>query len=144
MVSEIGMSEQELEKVVPVLDPSKKSRSKPFYIINLDSPFLIFFNAIPATLSLATVLVNLHFIAFGFSKADYPLQYLLWVSEFFFLLEILLNFLTTYKDPESFEIIISIRKIATNYITKGNFVLHTITVIPFDLIIRPEFEDNND
>jgi hypothetical protein len=47
-----------------------------------------------------------------------------------------LNFLTEYKDPESYETVRSFSKIAKRYIFKGSFILDFLAVFPFNLIFR--------
>ena len=55
--------------------------------------------------------------------------------EILYLLEIILQFFTTYKDSEHFENVYTMRLIAREYIVNGGFVLHVIAFIPWTLII---------
>jgi hypothetical protein len=43
--------------------------------------------------------------------------------EILFLIEILLNFFTAYKDKETFESVFSLKKIGMNYIINGTFIV---------------------
>ena len=62
--------------------------------------------------------------------------------EVIFGIEILLNFLTTYKDPENFETVIKLKLIAQNYVMHGHFFLHVVTVIPYTIIIGLSKDEN--
>jgi len=48
-----------------------------------------------------------------------------------FLADIIMNFLTEYKDPETYETVRSISKIAKRYAFKGWFIIDFIGIIPF-------------
>ena len=66
-----------------------------------------------------------------------------YVVDGFFLLDIFVNFLTTYPESETEEIVTNHRKIAIHYL-KTWFTVDFIAVIPFDWFIdeiRPESED---
>ena len=54
--------------------------------------------------------------------------------EVFFLLDIICNFLTEYKDPETYEKIRNLSLIAKRYIMSGWFFLDVIAIIPFNYI----------
>ena len=52
-----------------------------------------------------------------------------------YLLEIVLQFFTTYKDSEHFENVYTMRLIAREYIVNGGFFLHVLAFIPWTFII---------
>lgn len=57
------------------------------------------------------------------------------ISEAFYLLEIVLQFFTAYKDSENFENVYSMKKIAKEYIFNGSFIIHFISILPWTLLI---------
>jgi hypothetical protein len=56
------------------------------------------------------------------------------LMEICFLIEIICNFFTAYKDPENFESVYQLKKIAQNYIVNDNFFLHLLAAFPYQLI----------
>jgi len=52
--------------------------------------------------------------------------------------------LTAYRDPETYEAIYSVKKIAINYIINGSFFVHVLAVFPYELLTRndPDTEEN--
>jgi hypothetical protein len=97
---------------------------------------------IPTTLALYTILFNMFFIAFGFKPEHKHTVYIVASFEIIFATEIILNFLTTYKDPENFETVTKIKMIAQHYVLHGHFILHVLTVIPYTVIYPPKFNDD--
>ncbi len=66
-----------------------------------------------------------------------------YIVDAFFLLDILINFLTTYPESETEEIVKNHRRIAIHYL-KTWFAVDFIAVIPFDWFVdsvRPDSED---
>ena len=64
------------------------------------------------------VMLNLFFIAFGYQgvpELELVFQIVQW-SELLFCLEIIQHFFTAYRDPENFENVYVLKKIAKNYI----------------------------
>jgi len=51
--------------------------------------------------------------------------------EICFVAEICLNFFTAYKDPENFDTVFDLKKIAQNYIIRGNFLVHVLAAFPY-------------
>ena len=64
--------------------------------------------------------------------------------EIFYLIEIILQFFTTYKDSEHFENVYTMRLIAKEYIINGSFILHVLAFIPWQLIIPYKFPEDGD
>lgn len=60
--------------------------------------------------------------------------------EILFLLEILINFITSYTNKETFEKVYSIKLIAQHYIQDYHFFLHVLAVFPFWLVISDDVE----
>ena len=56
--------------------------------------------------------------------------------EIFFVIDITLNFLTEYKDPETYETVRSVSKIGRKYIFRGYFIVDSIAIIPFQYILN--------
>lgn len=50
-----------------------------------------------------------------------------------FFIEIVQNFLTAYKDTETFNPVFSLKKIALNYIINGSFLVHLLAALPYGL-----------
>jgi hypothetical protein len=42
-----------------------------------------------------------------------------------------LNFFNEYKDPETYEKVRDVKKIARRYVFKGTFIIDIIAIIPF-------------
>ena len=53
------------------------------------------------------------------------------IVESSFFIDIIMNFLTEYRDPETYETVRSIPKIAKRYVFKGWFIIDFVGVIPF-------------
>ena len=58
-----------------------------------------------------------------------------YIIELCFLFDIVMNFLTEYKDPETYGTVRSISKISKRYAFKGSFVIDFIGIIPFQYIL---------
>ena len=56
-----------------------------------------------------------------------------------FLVEIVLNFFTAFKDTETFEPVYTVKKIAINYILNGSFFVHILAAFPYELFTNPTF-----
>ena len=64
--------------------------------------------------------------------------------EIFYLIEIILQFFTTYKDSEHFENVYTLRLIAKEYVLNGSFVFHVLAAIPWTFIMGVTFEGQKD
>ena len=73
-------------------------------------------------------------IAFGFKNNERFIEFLEYI-EIFYLIEIVLQFFTTYKDSEHFENVYTMRLIAKEYILNGGFFLHVLAFIPWTFIL---------
>lgn len=58
--------------------------------------------------------------------------------ELFYLLEIILQFFTTYKDSENFDNVYNLKQIAREYILNGSFIIHTIAFLPWTIMLPLE------
>ena len=54
------------------------------------------------------------------------------VVEFFFLTDILLNFLQEYRDPDTYTMVRSLKKIAFKYVLTITFCIDVISIFPFE------------
>lgn len=54
--------------------------------------------------------------------------------EFFFWLDLVLNFIQSFKHPEHLEVVTDLKEIAKNYVFKGWFVIDFVSVFPFEHI----------
>ena len=112
----------------------------PFYVISPKNVALNIFRVFMSFFIFPNVLLNVYIIAFGFE--DQPLlKRVSLVMDLFFLLEIIQNFFTAYRDPENFEYIPQIKKIAYNYIVNGDFITHLLAFIPYINFMATETED---
>lgn len=64
--------------------------------------------------------------------------------EVLFLIEILCNFFTAYKDPENFDSVFSLKKIAQNYILRAGFLKHLLAVFPYHFVLVYSPSDPNE
>lgn len=62
--------------------------------------------------------------------------------EILFLVEIILNFVTAYRDRDTFEPEYRLKNIAINYIRYGPFISHALTAFPYQVITH--MNDVND
>lgn len=63
-----------------------------------------------------------------------------------FVIDLVLNFFTMYKDSKTGEMILSWRRIIFNYLIKGWFWIDFLSIIPFELIalaITKDWETNS-
>jgi pyoverdine/dityrosine biosynthesis protein Dit1 len=86
-------------------------------------------------LSVPSVIFNLFFVAFGFQGFG-TIRLIIELLEIMFFIEIVQNFLTSYKDQETFEAVIQVKRIAINYILNGNFILHILAAFPYQLLTQ--------
>jgi hypothetical protein len=54
------------------------------------------------------------------------------VLEYFFWLDLFLNFVHSFIHPETLEVVLDIKEIAKNYVFKGWFVIDFVSVFPFE------------
>lgn len=54
-----------------------------------------------------------------------------YIVEACFLFDIIMNFLTEFKDPETYETVRSLSKMSKRYVFKGWFIIDFIGIIPF-------------
>lgn len=69
-------------------------------------------------LAVPSVIFNLFFVAFGFQGFE-TARMIIELLEVLFFIEIIQNFLTAYKDQETFESVYSVKRIAIYYILNG-------------------------
>ena len=61
----------------------------------------------------------------AFTKIDSVLEYFFW-------LDLILNFLQSYKHPDTNNIVIDLKQIAKNYVFNGWFFIDFVSVFPFE------------
>ena len=101
---------------------------------------MIIFKIVISIIVVPNVLLNLYIMAFGFVNNE-QLWYILNYSEIMFFLEILQNFFTSFSDPEHYDVVTSLKEIATRYIINGSFLFHALAAIPWVLFLPDETED---
>lgn len=109
--------------------------------MDANSGFVTIFHILISIIVVPNVLLYLHVIAFG-DKEEQQMTKILQYSEFFFLLEIIQNFFTSYSDPEHYDTIDSIKLIATRYVLNGSFIVHALAVFPWYLVLAIESPDD--
>jgi hypothetical protein len=62
--------------------------------------------------------------------------------ELLFLIEIILNFITAYRDPDTFEPEYRLKNIAVNYLFHGAFISNALTAFPYQVLTH--LNDAND
>jgi hypothetical protein len=81
----------------------------PWYILKSENTTSIMFGLFCRFLALPSVVLNLYFITFGFEDSPkYVWMITTWMEVVFFI-EIILHFLTSFKDLETFQNVVSIR-----------------------------------
>lgn len=109
--------------------------------MDAQSQFVIIFKIVISIIVVPNVLLNLYIMAFGFQNNE-QLWYILNYSEIMFFLEILQNFFTSFSDPEHYDVVTSLKEIATRYIINGSFLFHALAAIPWVLFLSDETEDD--
>lgn len=64
-----------------------------------------------------------------------PLTLIEYIVDFVFIIDILINFRTTYFDEDEREYVYQPSKIAKNYLKSGWFIVDLVGAIPFQLLI---------
>jgi hypothetical protein len=113
-------------------DLGSKTDKKKWFVIEAENSMLKLFHFFPSFIALFTSTFYLLFIAFGFFSKS--LWDLVRVLELIFLMEIVLNFVTSYRDPETLDTIYSVKLIAKNYVFNGEFFIHLIAFFPYYII----------
>ena len=58
------------------------------------------------------------------------------IAEVFFFIDLFLNFVQSYVDPDTHEIVTDLKKIAWNYIRYGWFLIDFFSVFPFGVFLE--------
>ena len=66
---------------------------------------------------------------------DKTLEVIDFVVEVMFWLDLILNFISSYKHPESLVIVTDLKLIARNYVFKGWFMVDFVSVFPFKMFM---------
>lgn len=130
-------SQESADNIEKEQDRTQKVLTKkvPWYVIKMDSPALGVFKVFVSLFMLPAVVLNLYLIVFG-TEAN---QILVWTTvtmELLFATELLLNFVTSYKDRETYDEIVEPRKIAANFVRYGGFVQLAIPLIPTTFLLK--------
>lgn len=105
-----------------------------------NSTTVTLFSILIGIIVVPNVLLNLYVMAFGF-EGNSNIVAFLQISEILFFMEIIQNFFTAYSDPEHYEVVDSLKMIATRYIQSGVFLIHALANIPWFLLLPSETED---
>ena len=100
-------------QIVGAQKSETKKRNK--YILAQNSPIVTVFQLIISIVVVPNVLLSLFIMAFG-TEQNQGMQTFLEFSEILFLIEIIQHFFTSYSDPEHYDTIDSLKKIAYRYI----------------------------
>jgi hypothetical protein len=63
------------------------------------------------------------------------------IIDFVFLMDIFVNFRTSYINPRTGDEVFEPKKIAKNYV-KGRFWIDSLATVPFDLLVSPFLKDS--
>jgi len=116
-------------------EEKKQTQEIPFrqkIIISHDNKIKAIFDAFILGCVAYSCVTSMGYAAFGQTENTW-FKYLDMIVEIFFYLDLFLNFLQSVKDPETYEEIKEIKKIAKLYIFKGWFFIDAISVFPFGL-----------
>jgi hypothetical protein len=113
------------------------------YIITSNNVWVLGFNALLDFLSIFTIIIYLFFIAWGPDGINRPLWVMICWLELLYGIEIILHFFMSISDPETFQTIIALKKIAFLYIFNGSFLPEIIAVIPYQLIFPIGYSDDH-
>lgn len=115
-----------------------KQKKLPWYVIKQDSQALQVFNVVVSLFMLPVVCLNLYLIVFG-DDGNAFIRASAVCIEFIFIAEFLLNFVTSYKDRETFDEIYEPRKIALNFVRYGSFFSLLLPLLPATFIVNQVF-----
>jgi multisubunit Na+/H+ antiporter MnhB subunit len=88
-------------------------------------------NTLMDFVSIFTTVIYLFYIAFGpQSMSENVWAMVCWI-EVLYGIEMTIHFFTALSDPETFQVITSLKKIASTYIWNGTFLPELIAVFPF-------------
>ena len=112
--------------------PSKSCKDR--IIISQTSKWKAIFDVVILILVGYSCVTSMLYVAFK-NPDDPTLNAIDGVVEFMFWLDLLLNFIQSYKHPESLVIVTDLKSIARNYVFKGWFVIDFVSVFPFTLFM---------
>ena len=132
MYSEEQENEENQEEI---FSPTIKKRHFTDYLIikensKLKAAFDMFINLCVGY----TCFLTMYTICFQ-AELNLLMTYISYFFEICFLADLVMNFLTEYRDPETYEVVRSISKIGKKYAFRGSFAFDFLAIIPFDVII---------
>lgn len=119
------------------IDEASKETAKTWkekLIISSDSKIKAIFDVFVLILVGYSCVTSVFYVAFSPAKSDEVSfkSYFDSMVEYFFILDLFLNFIQSYKHPETYEIITDLKSISKNYVFKGWFFIDFIAVFPFE------------
>jgi hypothetical protein len=111
----------------------KKVKKKSFFeniIIKENSKWKAAFDIYINLMVAYSCFTTIYFVCFN-AEVTLEIEILNYIVEASFLIDIIMNFLTEYKDPETYETVRSLGKIARKYVFRGWFIIDFIGIVPF-------------
>jgi len=123
-------------KIMPTEEGSKEvTRSwKEKLIIDSESKTKAIFDVFVLLLVGYSCVTSVYNVAIRSTEQDKLMEAFDTVVEASFILDLLLNFIQSYKHPETYENIMDLKMIARNYVFKGWFFIDFIAVFPFEIL----------
>lgn len=116
---------------------SEKQSIRERIIISANSKWKAIFDVMILLLVGYSCVTSMFYAAFTTTN-NFVLNTMDQIVEGFFWLDLILNFLQSYKHPETYEIVKDLKSIAQNYIFHGWFVIDFISVFPFGQLLQSE------
>jgi len=120
-------------------DKTPSKSCKEHIIISSNSKWKAIFDVFVLLLVGYSCVTSMYYAAFSNSQTNILANFDLTVEGCFWL-DLFLNFLQSYKDPETYEIITDFKLIAINYIFRGWFLVDFVSVFPFKLLMSQNGE----
>ena len=119
---------------VEIDNKAKSASCKDRIIISQTSKWKAIFDVVILILVGYSCVTSMLYVAFDNPK-DKTLEVIDFVVEVMFWLDLILNFIQSYKHPESLIIITDLKLIARNYVFKGWFMVDFVSVFPFKMFM---------
>lgn len=104
-------------------------------IISCDNKYKAIFDIVVLLLVGYSCVMTMYIVSFSPVLDNEYLVYIDRVVEWIFILDLLLNFIQSYKDTETQIVHLELKKIARNYIFHGWFFIDFVSVFPFNVFL---------
>jgi len=104
-------------------------------IIDSESKTKAIFDVFVLLLVGYSCITSVYNVAIRSTEQQYALELFDSIVEASFIVDLLLNFIQSYKDPETFQTIVDLKLIARNYVFHGWFLVDMVAVFPFETLL---------